>query len=49
MWLVGDLSELDLAAAGYPDLFDAIVVAGNVMTFWLRTASRLFSADWRRT
>ncbi|HPE13361.1 MAG: class I SAM-dependent methyltransferase [Actinobacteria bacterium] len=33
VWLVGDLSELDLAAAGYPDLFDAIVVAGNVMTF----------------
>lgn len=32
-WLVGDLSELDLAATGVPSAFDAIVVAGNVMTF----------------
>jgi len=32
-WLVADLAELDLPAAGYPDLFDAAVVAGNVMTF----------------
>jgi len=32
-WLVGDLAELDLAAAGIPDRFDVIVCAGNVMTF----------------
>lgn len=32
-WLVGDLAELDLPAAGVPESFDAIVCAGNVMTF----------------
>ncbi|RBY80914.1 SAM-dependent methyltransferase [Geodermatophilus sp. TF02-6] len=32
-WLVGDLAELDLPALGIPDPFDAIVCAGNVMTF----------------
>jgi SAM-dependent methyltransferase len=32
-WLVADLAELDLAAAGYAEPFDAIVCAGNVMTF----------------
>lgn len=32
-WLVADLSELDLAAAGEPEPFDAAVLAGNVMTF----------------
>jgi SAM-dependent methyltransferase len=32
-WLVGDLAELDLAAAGIPEPFDAVVCAGNVMTF----------------
>lgn len=32
-WLVGDLAELDLPAAGYPEPFDAAVVAGNVMAF----------------
>ena len=32
-WLVADLSELDLAALGEPDPFDAIVLAGNVMVF----------------
>lgn len=35
-WLVGDLAELDLAAAGHPDLFDAAVLAGNVMAFLAR-------------
>ncbi|MGY1823608.1 class I SAM-dependent methyltransferase [Geodermatophilus sp. SYSU D00079] len=32
-WLVGDLAELDLPAVGVADPFDAIVCAGNVMTF----------------
>ena len=32
-WLVGDLAELDLPGRGIPEPFDAIVCAGNVMTF----------------
>ena len=32
-WLVRDLAQLDLPAAGVPEPFDAIVCAGNVMTF----------------
>ncbi len=32
-WLVGDLAELDLPAAGIHEGFDVIVAAGNVMTF----------------
>jgi SAM-dependent methyltransferase len=32
-WVVGDLAELDLPAAGVDEPFDAIVCAGNVMTF----------------
>jgi SAM-dependent methyltransferase len=32
-WLVGDLTELDLAARGEAEPFDAAVVAGNVLTF----------------
>lgn len=32
-WLVADLAELDLAAHGIAEPFDAIVAAGNVMTF----------------
>ncbi|MDP2772480.1 MAG: class I SAM-dependent methyltransferase [Nocardioides sp.] len=32
-WIVSDLAELDLAAHGIPEPFDAIVCAGNVMTF----------------
>ena len=32
-WIVGDLAELDLPAAGVSEPFDAIVCAGNVMTF----------------
>lgn len=38
-WLVGDLAELDLPARGLPDPFDAIICAGNVMTF-LHPATR---------
>ncbi|MFU8855126.1 class I SAM-dependent methyltransferase [Micromonospora sp. SL1-18] len=32
-WLVADLAELDLAAQGEPEPFDAAVCAGNVLTF----------------
>ena len=32
-WLVGDLAQLDLPSLGIPEGFDAIVCAGNVMTF----------------
>ncbi|MCD4524342.1 bifunctional 2-polyprenyl-6-hydroxyphenol methylase/3-demethylubiquinol 3-O-methyltransferase UbiG [Nocardioides sp. cx-173] len=32
-WIVGDLAELDLPAHGIEERFDAIVCAGNVMTF----------------
>jgi SAM-dependent methyltransferase len=32
-WLVGDLATLDLPARGIAEPFDAIVSAGNVMTF----------------
>src|SRR3954466_7922986 len=32
-WVVADLAELDLAALGEPEPFDAIVSAGNVMAF----------------
>jgi SAM-dependent methyltransferase len=32
-WLVGDLAELELPARGIPEPFDAIICAGNVMTF----------------
>ena len=32
-WLVADLAELDLAALGEPEPFDAAVMAGNVMAF----------------
>jgi 2-polyprenyl-3-methyl-5-hydroxy-6-metoxy-1,4-benzoquinol methylase len=33
VWLVSDLTELDLAAAGQPEPFDAVVCAGNVMPY----------------
>ena len=32
-WVVTDLTELDLAAVGIPELFDAAVLAGNVLAF----------------
>lgn len=33
VWLVADLSELDLSAAGVPEPFDAVVAAGNVLPY----------------
>ena len=39
-FLVGDLAELDLPAAGIAEPFDLIVCAGNVMTF-LATSTRV--------
>jgi SAM-dependent methyltransferase len=33
VWLVADLADLDLAAAGEPEPFDAAIVAGNVMPY----------------
>lgn len=33
VWLVSDLTELDLSAAGEPEPFDAAVCAGNVMPY----------------
>lgn len=32
-WIVADLAELDLVQHGEPELFDAAVLAGNVMAF----------------
>jgi SAM-dependent methyltransferase len=32
-WIVGDLAELDLPSVGISEPFDAIVCAGNVVTF----------------
>ncbi len=39
-WLVGNLAELDLPARGVTDGFDAIVCAGNVMTFLAASTRR---------
>lgn len=39
-WLVGDLAELDLPSRGVGHPFDAIICAGNVMTF-LHPATRV--------
>lgn len=39
-WLVGDLAELDLPAHGIAEPFDAIVCAGNVMTFLAHSTRR---------
>lgn len=54
-WLVGDLAELDLPARGIAEPFDAILCAGNVMTFLaestrvevLRRMARHLRADGR--
>ena len=48
-FLVGDLAELDLPAAGIPDPFDAIVCAGNVMTFLAPSTRREVLRRLRRT
>ncbi len=32
-WLTADLSDLDLSALGHSEHFDAVVMAGNVLTF----------------
>jgi len=32
-WMVDDLAEFDLPAGGVPELFDAAVIAGNVMAY----------------
>lgn len=40
-WLVGDLAELDLPVHGIEGRFDAIVCAGNVMTFLAPSTRRL--------
>ena len=39
-WLVGDLAELDLPARGIAEPFDAVVCAGNVMTFLAASTRR---------
>jgi SAM-dependent methyltransferase len=39
-WIVGDLAELDLPASGIAEGFDAIVAAGNVLTFVAPSARR---------
>jgi SAM-dependent methyltransferase len=39
-WLVGDLAELDLPALGIAEPMDAIVCAGNVMTFLAASTRR---------
>lgn len=43
-WLVGDLAELDLASHGEVHGFDAIVSAGNVVTFLAPSTRRLVLA-----
>jgi SAM-dependent methyltransferase len=39
-WLVGDLAELDLPAAGIREPFHVILCAGNVMTFLAESTRR---------
>jgi SAM-dependent methyltransferase len=46
-WLVGDLAELDLPAQGIHEPFDAIVSAGNVMTFLAPSTRRAVLARLR--
>lgn len=46
-WLVGDLAELDLPSRGITDPFDAIVCAGNVMTFLAASTRRAVLTNFR--
>lgn len=46
-WLVGDLAELDLPAAGIPEPFDVVVSAGNVMAFLAPSTRRAVLARLR--
>jgi SAM-dependent methyltransferase len=46
-WLVQDLAELDLAGAGITESFDAVVVAGNVMTFLAPSTRRAVLGNLR--
>lgn len=47
LWLVGDLAELDLPARGVTEPFDALVCAGNVMTFVAPSTRRDVLARFR--
>lgn len=47
-WLVGDLAELDLPARGIAADFDAIVCAGNVMTFLAPSTRKAVLAGFAR-
>lgn len=47
IWLVGDLSDFDFAAAGVEPGFDAVVCAGNVMGFLDPTTRRAVLARLR--
>jgi SAM-dependent methyltransferase len=47
-WLVGDLAELDLPAVGIAEPFDAVVCAGNVMTFLAPSTRREVLRRFRR-
>jgi SAM-dependent methyltransferase len=47
-WLVGDLAALDLPARGITEGFDAIVCAGNVMTFLAQATRREVLRRMRR-
>lgn len=46
-WLVGDLAELDLPATGITEPFDAIVCAGQVMTFLAPSTRRTVLTRFR--
>ena len=46
-WLIGDLAELDLPTRGITEPFDALVCAGNVMTFLAPTTRREVLARFR--
>ncbi|WP_327140570.1 class I SAM-dependent methyltransferase [Nocardia sp. NBC_01327] len=47
-WIVGDLAELDLPGSGIAADFDAIVCAGNVMTFLAPSTRQTVLAGFAR-